>query len=58
MTALFAHIEPSNDSALIWVRTSASPNPERKPAMLVHRDDLDLVLLLLLDAATRAEVCE
>jgi len=57
MTALFAHIEPSDDPALVWVRTSASPNPDRKPAMLINRNDLNHVLLMLLDAAGRAETC-
>jgi len=57
MTALYAHIEPSDDPALVWVRTSASPNPDRKPAMLIHRDDLSRVLLLLLDAAGSAGTC-
>jgi hypothetical protein len=51
MTALYAHIEVADDPAFVWLRTSASPNPERKPAMLVKRDELDAVLLMLLDAA-------
>jgi len=58
MTALFAHIESPDDPGLVWIRTSATPNPERKPAMLIQRDDLNPVLLMLLDAATRANVCE
>lgn len=51
MTALYAHIEPADDPAFVWLRTSASPNPERKPAMLVRRDELHDVMLMLLDAA-------
>lgn len=51
MTALYAHIEPADDSAFVWLRTSASPGPERKPAMLVARAELNAVLLTLLDAA-------
>lgn len=51
MTALYAHIEPADDPAFVWLRTSASPNPERKPAMLVRRDELNDVMLMLLDAA-------
>jgi hypothetical protein len=51
MAALFAHVEAAEDPAFVWLRTSASPGPERKPAMLVARDDLDAVLLMLLDAA-------
>ncbi|WP_166444083.1 hypothetical protein [Pararobbsia silviterrae] len=51
MSAIFAHMEPADDPALVWLRTSASPDPERKPAMLVARADLNNVLLMLLDAA-------
>jgi hypothetical protein len=51
MSALYAHIEQADDPGLLWLRTSATPNPERKPAMLVRRDELDAVLLMLLDAA-------
>jgi hypothetical protein len=58
MTALYAHIEPADDPAFVWLRASASPNPERKPAMLVRRDELNDVLLMLLDAAqTGAGTC-
>lgn len=45
MAAIYAHLEPADDPAFVWLRTSANPGPERKPAMLV-----------LLDAANRAEV--
>jgi len=63
MTALFVCIEPSDDPAFVWVRISATPNPERKPAMLIDRNDLNHVLLMLLDAAYKAnrnggEACE
>jgi hypothetical protein len=51
MAAIFVHLEPAADPAFVWLRTSASPGPERKPAMLVERDELDAVLLMLLDAA-------
>ncbi len=37
MTALFIQIEPADDPVFVWLRTSASPNPERKSAMLVAR---------------------
>ncbi|WP_233831784.1 hypothetical protein [Paraburkholderia sp. ZP32-5] len=58
MTALYAHIEPADDPAFVWLRTSANPGPERKPAMLVQRDELNDVLLVLLDAArTGAGTC-
>jgi len=57
MTALYAHLEPSDDPGLIWVRTSATPSPERKPAMQIDRNDLNHVLLMLLDAAGRAVTC-
>ena len=57
MMALYTHIELTDDPALISVRTSSTPNPERKPAMLIHRDDLSRVLLLLLDAAGSAGTC-
>ncbi|WP_162835537.1 hypothetical protein [Burkholderia sp. A9] len=51
MSALFAHLEPADDPAFVWLRTSASPGPERKPAMLVRRDQLAAVLLMMLNAA-------
>jgi hypothetical protein len=51
MTAVYAHIEPADDPAFVWLRTSASPGPERKPAMLVARSELNDVMLMLLDAA-------
>ncbi|WP_148662191.1 hypothetical protein [Paraburkholderia phytofirmans] len=35
MSALYTHIEPTNDPTFVWLRTSATPDPERKPAMLV-----------------------
>ncbi|PYE23143.1 hypothetical protein C7410_10840 [Paraburkholderia silvatlantica] len=58
MTALYAHIEPADDPAFIWLRTSAGPKPERKPAMLVARSELNAVLLMLFDAAqTGAGTC-
>jgi hypothetical protein len=57
MTALYAHIEPADDPGFVWLRTSASPGTERKPAMLVERDELNAVLLMLLDAA-QMEVTE
>jgi len=57
MIALFAHLEPSDDPGMVWIRTSATPNPERKPAMLIDRNDLNHVLLMLLDAAGRAGTC-
>jgi|GEM_PF-3346576 len=56
MSALFVHIEPADDPAFVWLRTSASPNPERKPAMLVGRDEINAVLLMLLDAVQVGEV--
>jgi hypothetical protein len=55
MTALYAYIEPANEANLVSLRTSTTPNPERKPAMIVRRDELNAVLLMLLDAANRAE---
>ena len=58
MSALFVHVEPADDPAFVWLRTSASPGPERKPAMLVARDELSDVMLILLDAAqTEAGTC-
>ena len=54
MTALYAHIEPSDEPGILQLRTSATPNPERKPPMLVRRDELNGVLLLLLDAGAHA----
>lgn len=51
MTALYASIEPTGDPDFVSVRTSTTPNPERKPAMLIRLDHLDGVLLMLLDAA-------
>ena len=40
MTALYAYIEPANEANLVSLRTSTTPNPERKPAMIVRRDEL------------------
>ncbi len=58
MSALFAHIEPSDKLDSVWLRTSATPNPERKPPIIVRRDELHDVMLMLLDAAkTEAETC-
>lgn len=58
MTALYVGIEPADDPDFVSLRTSTSPNPERKPAMVTRRDCLDNVLLMLLDAAcTDAEPC-
>jgi hypothetical protein len=58
MTALYAHVEPADDLHFVWLRTAASPNPEREPALLVARDELDQVMLMLLDAAqTGAATC-
>ncbi|MFL9930880.1 hypothetical protein P0D88_16835 [Paraburkholderia sp. RL18-103-BIB-C] len=52
MTALYAHIEPSAEPGFVFVRTSTTPDPARKPPMTVRRDELTNVLLMLLDAAT------
>ena len=54
---VLSHVEPADDPAFVWLRTSATPNPERKPAMLVKRDELNAVLLMLCDAA-QTEVTE
>jgi len=54
MAAIYAHVEQSDDPTFVLLRTSANPNPERKPAMLVKRDELNAVLLMFLDAANRA----
>jgi hypothetical protein len=51
MAAVFVHIEPADDPQFVWLRSSASPEPDRKPAMLVARKELTDVLLMLLDAA-------
>lgn len=51
MSALYTHIEPSDDPGFVWLSTSTTPNPERKPAMRVRSHELDSVLLMLLDAA-------
>jgi hypothetical protein len=51
MTALYASIEPADDPDFVSVCTSTTPNPERKPPLLIRRDHLDNVLLMLLDAA-------
>jgi hypothetical protein len=58
MTAVFVHIEAAEDASFVWLRTSASPNPERKPAMLVARDELPDVLLVLLDMANAVGAVE
>ncbi|MFL9907346.1 hypothetical protein [Paraburkholderia sp. RL17-337-BIB-A] len=55
MSALFAHIEPAAEPGFVFVRSSTTSNPERKPPMIVRRDELNAVLLMLLDAANRAE---
>ncbi|AJY66061.1 hypothetical protein [Burkholderia glumae] len=51
MISIHAHIEASATPGFVLLRTSASADPERKPAMLVSRAALPGVLLLLLDAA-------
>jgi hypothetical protein len=51
LSAIYVHIEPADDPMFVLLRTSANPNPERKPAMRVGRAELNGVLLMLLDAA-------
>jgi len=52
MAALHVHIEAADDPGFVWLRSCASAEPERKPAMLVARTELNDVLLMLLDAAS------
>jgi hypothetical protein len=58
MAALHVHIETADDPGSVWLRTSVNPNPERKPAMLVARDELNSVMLMLLDMADAANAGE
>jgi hypothetical protein len=53
MTALHAYIELADEPGFVFVRTSTTPDPKRKPPMIVRRDELNAVLLMLLDAANR-----
>ncbi|MGF6664847.1 hypothetical protein QF000_006515 [Paraburkholderia atlantica] len=55
MTALYAHIESAGEPGFVSLRTSTTPHPERKPPMIVRRDELNGVLLMLLDAANHVE---
>lgn len=55
---IFAHIEIADDPGFVWLRTSASPNPERKPAMQIALADLDATLKALLRAADSGTRCE
>lgn len=54
MSALYVHIELADDPVFVLLRTSASPNPDRKPPMRVARAQLASVVLMLLDAANVA----
>jgi purine nucleoside permease len=56
MTAIHAHIDLADEHGFVSVRISTTPDPARKPPMIVRRDELSAVLLMLLDAANRAEV--
>ncbi|MCA8275246.1 hypothetical protein LGN17_22425 [Burkholderia sp. AU30280] len=58
MSALYVHLEPADDPAFVLLRTSASPNPERKQPVRIKRIHLDSVLLMLLDAASRQRADE
>jgi hypothetical protein len=58
MAAVFVQVEAADDRDFVWLRASASPNPERKPAMLVARDELRDVVLMLLDTANSAAASE
>lgn len=58
MAGIFAHIEPADDPRFVWLRTSASPNPERKPAMRIALADLEATLQALLRAADSGARCE
>jgi hypothetical protein len=51
MSAIYVHLAPADDPEFVLLRTSASPNPERKPPTRVARGELNAVLLMLLDAA-------
>ena len=49
--ALYVDIKPADDPAFVLLRTSAHPNPERKPPMRIRRDAIDSVLAMLLGAS-------
>ena len=49
--SLYVDIKPADDPAFVLLRTSAHPNPERKPPMRIRRDAIDSVLALMLGAA-------
>jgi hypothetical protein len=49
--ALFVDIKPADDPAYVLLRTSSTPNPERKPPMRIRRDSIDSVLALMLGAS-------
>ena len=51
MSAIYVHLAPADDPEFVMLRTSGSPNPERKPPTRVSRGELDAALLMLLDAA-------
>jgi hypothetical protein len=54
MAAIYCHLEPADEPGFVSLRTSAKPNSERYPAMIVREDELHGVMLMLLDAANRA----
>lgn len=58
MAALHIYLAPSDDFAIVLLRTSASPNPEQKPPMRIAREDLASVLLVLLDTANARQGVE
>ncbi|MDR5743282.1 hypothetical protein QCE73_08955 [Caballeronia sp. LZ029] len=51
--SIYFQIEATEDPNVVLVRSSANPNPERKPAMAVALGDLGGVLLLLWEAAQK-----
>ena len=54
--ALYIDIKPADDPAFVLLRTSAHPNPERKPPMRIRRDAIDSVLAMML-GATNIDAC-
>jgi hypothetical protein len=54
MAAVHFHVESADDPGFVWLRISTNPNPERKPVMLVARDELNSVVLMSIDMANAA----
>jgi hypothetical protein len=49
VSVLYMHIETATDPGFVLLRVTASPDPERKPPLIVSREMLSVVLHLFLN---------